>query len=120
MSRVGHAVRNLREFLEANGEVGWAENLRGIEGELAATESRGQALAKLRDCFGGMGSRNNIWVATDGGIGNRPNRRLARLLDTCYREAVLADEHRWGRILWFAFSIGNIGGVPPRIRRAFT
>jgi hypothetical protein len=68
-----------------------------------------------------MGSLNDISVPadTESWNGRRANKTLSRLLDACYREAVLADEPWWGRMLWAALSMGNIGGVPPRIRRAF-
>jgi hypothetical protein len=115
---VVNAVRDLCSLLETHGEVGWAEQLRAVERDLAAPGTRAQALSQLRDSFGGMGSLNDIYLET-GGAEPDANRRLARLLDACYREATLADQPRIARVLWFMLSAVNLGGVTPRIRRAF-
>lgn len=127
MLRQTAAVSHLIEFLETTGlppERGWPAELRAIRDGLGSPSSRGEALARLGQCFGGMGSLNDYVFhpangnVPRGGDPKRLNDELEQLLDRCYREYRLLGKGWMGRLYW-RWLAARHRGASPRVLNAF-
>jgi hypothetical protein len=103
----------------------WASRLNSIRARLDTPDAAPTALTELQDCFGGMGSLNDLWI--DPRNNNVPsgqdpaalNARLERLLDTVYRESHLVGAGLAARLSWWWLERQRRPGLPPRVLAAF-
>jgi hypothetical protein len=102
----------LIDFLSKQEEFKWGGILRGIQTDLQSQSTEAQALSRLSDTFGGMGSLNDL-------VFDEADDEGGRLLDDVFRDMKLyygTPEHH---AEWKKLEEEHKGELPPRIKHAF-
>ncbi|MGD9588271.1 MAG: hypothetical protein AB7Q37_05705 [Pyrinomonadaceae bacterium] len=123
--RLKLALAELVRFLKRTNTKFWPTQLDHIAALLNDPETIEEGRLKLDDCFGGMGSLNDLLFTELNG--NLPpghseeevNRELDLLLNRVFRENRLASKGWWDRLLWRFYEFKYRNELPPRIKKAF-
>lgn len=118
------ALAELILFLERTNAKFWPAYLNDIADQLNNPKTIEEGRNKLEDCFGGMGSLNDLLFTEMNG--NLPpgysaeevNHEFDLLLNSVFRER-LASKGRWDRLLWRFYEFKHRGELPPRIKKTF-
>jgi hypothetical protein len=117
LSNKDELVRSLDaliDFLSKQEQFRWVGILRGIRTDLQTQSTEAQALSRLSDTFGGMGSLNDL--VSDGAGADQEG---GRLLDSVFRDMKLYHGTPENRAEWRKLEAEHKGEPPARIKHAF-
>jgi hypothetical protein len=103
----------LIDFLSKHEQSRWAERLGSVRADLQ-TPKETQALSRLSEFFGAMGSLNDLVlkdVAADG--------EARRLIDAVFRDMKIYHGGPEQRAQWAKLEAEHQGDLPPRIKHVF-
>jgi hypothetical protein len=104
----------LIDFLYKHKESQWMEVLFGIRSDLQHKALEEEALERLSNVFGGMGSLNDLVFE-----GPEADQESCRLLDAVFRDMKLYHGTAADRIQWRKLEDAHKEEPPPRIKHAF-
>lgn len=118
-------VRLIRFFELSKAEF-WVKFLGGILQRLEDPMEREKARIDLDNCFGGMGSLNDLVLSVtnqnlpEGWSEEAANDHLNRLLNRVFKENRLVGKSRFDRFKWKLLEIKHRNDLPPRILNSFS
>jgi hypothetical protein len=104
----------LIDFLSKHEQFRWAEHLRSVRADLQ-TPKETQALSRLSEFFGGMGSLNDLVFEGAGA-----DSEAGRLMDAVFRDMKIYHGGTEHRVQWAKLAAEHKGDLPPRIKHAFS
>ena len=103
----------LIDFLSRQEQFKWVGILRGIRTDLQSQPTETEALSRLSDTFGGMGSLNDLVFDGPGA-----NQESGRLMDGVFRDMKLYHGTPGQRAEWLELEEEHKDEPPPRIKHA--
>lgn len=103
----------LIDFLSKQEQFRWAELLRNVKADLQ-TPNETQALSRLSEFFGGMGSLNDLVFKGPGA-----DSEASRLMDAVFRDMKIYHGGPEHRAQWAKLEEEHKGELPPRLKHAF-
>ena len=124
--RLQEALGDVIVFLRSARCDRWVALLAEIERKLSDSSTVEVGRRELDNCFGAMGSLNDLCFCEENGnlpLGADPgaaNQDFSHLLDILFRENRLVTQSFIQRLLWHYYAYTHRAELPPRIKKAFS
>jgi len=125
VEKLKESLSELIEFLERMESTHWARVLKEINERLSNPSTAELGRRQLEDCFGGMGSLNDLYFGEvnsnlpAGHSAKAVNAEFERLMNVVFRENRLAAMGLFKRLLWRWYEGKHRGELPPRVKKSF-
>ncbi len=125
VEKLRKALAELIGFLEEMKSTHWERSLKEIDERLSDQSTVEIGRRQLEDCFGGMGSLNDLYFCElnsnlpAGSLEKEVNSEFERLIDAVFRENRLASTGVFRRLLWRWYEGKHRGELPPRVKKSF-
>jgi hypothetical protein len=126
VEKLKEALAELIGFLEKMKSEHWARILKEINERLSNPSTVEMGRRQLEDCFGGMGSLNDLYFSEVNGnllaghSEKEVNAEFERLMDVVFRENRLASTGLFSRLLWRYYEVKHRGELSPRLKKSFS
>jgi hypothetical protein len=124
VQKLRKALADLIGFLAEMKSAHWERSLKEIDERLSDPSTVERGRRELEDCFGGMGSLNDLYFCElnsnlpAGNSQKEVNAEFARLIDAVFRENRLASMGIFRRLLWRSYEGKHRSELPPRVKKS--